>query len=92
MAGRHRGGSANQEKAEVYAIIEELKNQMAVLELVKSDVRIAGSRIMALQSQDHDVVIAGGALINNMPVMVDEIITGLRIHVSNLQNFARNFL
>jgi hypothetical protein len=88
MAGRHAaGGSAPELRARVHDIIFELNQHISTLTMLKADARLTAGKILMLETRDQDVAIAGGALMNNLPQCVDEVIKGLQLHMRNMEHF-----
>lgn len=87
-AGRHSmENSVPELRAQIGEIIFDLNGQISALTSVKQDTRTIASKILMLKTKDLDVVVAGGSLMNNLPDAIDEIITGLRIHMRNLEHY-----
>lgn len=85
--GRHSLGGAGALAGEINGILLELNQQITILNNLKSDVAIAGSRILALQAGDMDVAISGGALMNVFPESMGQLINAYKMHIQTLEDY-----
>lgn len=90
--GRHEAGGVPRLQSEIRQLIFDLNTEITTLTQVKHDVRTIGSKILMLQSREQGVMISGGALLNNCPDAIDEMIRGLQIHIRTLEEFINHIL
>jgi hypothetical protein len=89
MVGRHRGSDANEVRREITELVETLSDITTQLEFVKQQIRTTGSRVLLLDSGDHDVQITGGELINILPTNVDQLSGRIKLSALTLTDYSQ---
>jgi len=89
--GRHSlgggGGSAQALIASINQQISDLQAQMGMLNIFKDNSKKIGAVVMGWQTQNHDVMITGGALLNNIPQDVDQLTNAIQMHIATLEYY-----